>query len=54
MSRLTDLYSLPEPFTGRDCPIMLYLYCDESGKSHQSDVVSLCGYTIDHLKHQPI
>jgi hypothetical protein len=40
-------FDLPQPVAGRDCELMVYLYCDESGKAHNSPIVSLCGYILD-------
>ena len=47
MTDYCALHGLPEPVTGRDRQLMLYFYGDESGKAHNSPVVSLCGYAVD-------
>jgi hypothetical protein len=39
-------YSLPEPAPEKRLELVLYLYCDESGKPDR-DYVSACGYTVD-------
>src|SRR5208337_4070525 len=38
---------LPEPIPGARWELVLYLYCDESGKAPKSHYVSACGYLID-------